>query len=46
VKRRIHKNKKNNQLIITIPRKKLDFLEEKEDPKYIKLRLRRGDFEW
>jgi hypothetical protein len=45
VKRPVVKNKKNNQLMITIPRKAYAFLEGK-NPKSVNLKLKKEDFEF
>lgn len=39
-------NKKNNQLIINLPRKELGFLKGKDAPKYVNLKIGKNDFEW
>jgi hypothetical protein len=42
---KIHKNKRNNQLIIAIPKKAYPFLHE-EQPKTVNLQLKRKDFKF
>lgn len=40
---KVHKNKRNNQLVMTIPRKSYPFLD-KKTPKSVNLKLKKGDF--
>jgi hypothetical protein len=43
---KVLKNKKTQQLSISLPKKQLRFLKDEDTPKYVVIKLRKKNFRW